>query len=85
MITTRRKTMTALGFARLLTRGIEANYTPETKPAEIQRLVEYLQDLAVSRSTDAELPGYGSVDRKQAEQDAEWLDAIACYLEDPQP
>ena len=85
MITTRHNTMTARGFARLLARGIEASYTPEAKPAEIQRLVEYLQDMAVSRSIYADLPGYGSVDRKQAEQDAEWLDAIACHLEDPQP
>ena len=39
MITTRHNTLTACGFARLLARGICASYTPETKDAEIGRLV----------------------------------------------
>ena len=85
MITTRHNTMTACGFARLLARGIEASYTPETKDAEIRRLVDYLQDLAVSRSIYTELPGTASAECKRAEQDAQWLDAIACHLEQTQP
>jgi hypothetical protein len=84
MITTKHNTMTPCGFARLLARGIEASYPPEKKTAEIERLVEYLQDLAVSRSMHAELPGYGTAQHKRAAQDAEWLDAIASHLEETQ-
>jgi hypothetical protein len=85
MTSTRTETMTAYGFARLLARGIEASYTPEAKPAEVQRLVEYLEDLAISRSIYADLPGGGAAERKRAERDARWLDAIACHLEENQP
>jgi hypothetical protein len=33
-------TLTATGFARVLARGIKANFNPESQRAEIDRLVE---------------------------------------------
>jgi hypothetical protein len=74
------KTLTATGFARVLARGIKANFNPENQRAEIDRLVEYLQDLAMSRGMHAELMD-STRERQQAENDADLLDAIACRLE----
>ncbi len=72
--------LTTTGIARVLARGIRANYAPENQQAEIERLVEYLQDLAMSRGMHAELID-GTRERQQAENDADLLDAIACELE----
>ncbi len=74
------KTLTATGFARVLARGIKANFNPESQQAEIERLVEYLQDLAMSRGMHAdEIPAWG--ERQRASNDADILDAIASELE----
>ena len=48
-----KKNLTPTGFARILARGIRANFGPENQTAEIERLAELLWDLAMSRSTDA--------------------------------
>jgi selenocysteine lyase/cysteine desulfurase len=48
-------TLTATGIARVLARGIKANFAPDNQRAEIDRLVEYLQDLAMSRGMHAEM------------------------------
>jgi hypothetical protein len=72
----RPRVLTPTGIARLLTRGIEDTYTPEYQQAEIGRLVEYLQELAVSRARRAEL-----ANDPRSEGDADFLDAIACELE----
>ena len=72
--------LTTTGIARVLARGIRANYAPENQQAEIERLVEYLQDLAMSRGMHAELMD-STRERQQAENDADLLDAIACELE----
>ena len=73
-------TLTATGIARVLARGIKANYAPENQQAEIERLVEYLQDLAMSRGMHAELMD-STRERQRAENDADLLDAIACELD----
>ena len=74
------KTLTPTGIARVLARGIKDNFNPESQRAETQRLVEYLQDLAMSRGMRAEMAeAWG--DRQRAENDAELLDAIACELD----
>jgi hypothetical protein len=73
-------TLTATGIARVLARGIKANFAPENQRAEIDRLVEYLQDLAMSRGMHAEMAeAWG--DRQRAENDADILDRIATELE----
>jgi len=72
--------LTATGIARVLARGIKANYAPENQRAEVERLVEYLQDLAMSRGMDAELTK-ASGERSRAENDAVVLDGIATELE----
>ncbi len=76
---TRARTLTARGLARLIERGIRANFTPENQDAEIRRLAELFEELAMSRAMDAELPNPSSRQR-QASQDADWLGAIAGEL-----
>ena len=74
--------LTPRGVARILVRGLRANFAPEHQTAETYRLVDYLQDLAMSRATEAELPGCPPVAARQAERDADWLDAITNELEE---
>ena len=72
--------LTTTGVARVLARGIKANFNPESQRAETQRLVEYLQDLAMSRGIHAEMAqAWG--DRQRANNDADILDSIATELE----
>ncbi len=75
------RTLTVHGVAQVLFRGIRANFAPEHQAAEAERLVEYLQDLAMSRAADAELPGCSMADARQAERDADWLDKVASELD----
>ena len=74
------KSLTAAGFARLLRRGIRANFAPENQDDEIRRLAEAFIDMAMSRGSDAE---FSELDgqRRKAEEDADWLDAIAAELD----
>ena len=76
------KPLTPRGVARVLFRGLRANFAPEHQAAETNRLVDYLQDLAMSRATEAELPGCPPAAARQAEHDADWLDAMAGELEE---
>ena len=69
--------LTPYGFARLLFRGIQANFAPDHQKAERERMVEYLQDLAMSRAGEAEFPGATSASAARANQDASWLGQIA--------
>ena len=71
--------LTTTGVARVLARGIKANFNPESQRAETQRLVEYLQDLAMSRGMHAEM-AVARGERQQADNDADVLDAIASEL-----
>ena len=73
--------LTAHGFARVLARGIKANFTPTHQAAEIDRLVEYIEDLAMSRAMETELPGCPATVAAQAKRDADWLEALAGQLE----
>lgn len=74
------QTTTTTEVARILARGIKANFNPKNQQAEIERLVEYLQDLAMSRGMHAdEIPAWG--ERRRATRDADVLDAIAYELE----
>ena len=75
------KNLTVAGIARMLARGIRANYAPDNQQAEIERLVEYLQNLAMSRAMDADLTE-NQHDQRRAENDGNLLDAIACELEE---
>jgi hypothetical protein len=77
----RQNALTACGVARLLVRAIRANYAPPHQQAEMERLVEYLQDLAVSRANEAELPGQTTDATGRAQGDAAWLDTLATELE----
>jgi len=74
------KRLTTTGIARILARGIKANFIPKSQRAEIERLVEYLQDLAMSRAMEAELT-QGRGERQRAEDDADFLDDLAGELE----
>ncbi|NLS96669.1 MAG: hypothetical protein GXX96_31420 [Planctomycetaceae bacterium] len=79
-LATRRRTLTATGIARLIERGIRANFAPENQEAEIDRLAELFADMAMSRATDGELAELAG-ESKKASEDARWLDAIACELD----
>jgi len=74
------KRLTTTGIARILARGIKANFNPDKQQAEIGRMVEYLQDLAMSRAMDAELTQERG-ERQRAEGDADFLDDLASELE----
>ena len=74
------RTLTPIGLARLIERGIRANFSPGNRNAELQRLAELFADLAMSRAMDAE--GEPSLaERRRATSDAHWLDAIADELD----
>ena len=75
------KQLTTTGIARILARGIKANFNPDTQNAEIGRLVEYLQDLAMSRAMVAELTEVRD-EYRRAEDDADFLDDLASKLDD---
>jgi hypothetical protein len=77
MTIARNSTLTPHGIARVLIRGIRANFAPENQKPEIDRLIEYLDDLAMSRGTDGELPNSSPAASARAEHDAAWLEAIA--------
>jgi hypothetical protein len=72
--------LSTTGVARVLARGIKANFNPENQRVEIDRLVEYLQDLAMSRGMHAEM-ATARGERQRAETDADILDRIATELE----
>ena len=78
---TRQSALTACGVARLMVRAIRASYAPPYQQAEMERLAEYLQDLAVSRANEAELPGQTTDATGRAQGDAAWLDTLATELE----
>jgi hypothetical protein len=82
MNATKHRTLTPYGVAKLILRGIRANFAPDNQNAEVERFVEYLQDLAMSRGMHSELADVAASSAKQAREDAEWLDAIACELEE---
>ena len=83
MAATRNRALTAVGFARLIRRGIRANFAPENQDAEIARFAELFADMAMSRGMDSEL-AHLEGERRQAERDAFWLDAIADELDQQQ-
>lgn len=80
MNATRHRTLTASGIARMIERGIRANFAPENQEAEIGRLAELFADMAMSRATDAELAELTG-EATKASEDAHRLDAIACELD----
>ena len=65
----------------MLARGITANYAPENKQAEVERLAELFEDMAMSRNADAEFASCSEADKARAANDAEWLSDIATALE----
>jgi hypothetical protein len=80
----KKNALTPYGVARLLARGIRANFAPQNQRAEVQRLVEYLQDMGMSRADEAELPGTTVMAAARASSDAGWLEAIASQLQELQ-
>jgi len=81
MSATRHKVMTPTGVARVIERGIRACFASDHQNAEISRLAELLDELAISRGADAEHSGR-EIECRRAENDAHWLDAIAGSLHD---
>ena len=81
MPTARHRTLTARGIARIIQRGIRANFAPECQETELCRLAELFDDMAMSRAMDAE-HAVTAVEHRKAEDDANWLDAIANELND---
>jgi hypothetical protein len=80
-MTTKHNALTPVGVANLLVRGISANFAPDHQKVERERMVEYLQDLAMSRSQEAEFPDTTTTSAARAKQDASWLGQIAGALE----
>ena len=76
----RHRTLTATGIARMIERGIRANFAPETQDTELRRLAEFFTDMAMSRATDAEVSELAG-EAEKASEDARWLDAIGCELD----
>jgi hypothetical protein len=68
--------LTPVGVARILIRGIRANFAPDSQEAETEKMVELFHDMAMARDADGET----GPDRLAA-SDAIWLDAIAGELE----
>lgn len=77
-MTSKRNTLTPAGVARILARGIRANFAPEHWISETDQLADLLLDMAMSRSSEGEL-AKGQEELK-AKHDAAWLDAIAGEL-----
>ena len=73
------KPLTASAVAGTIRRGINANFAPENREAELSKLSELFSDLAMSRQGEAEL-ARGN-DRRQALTDARWLDFVARMLD----
>jgi hypothetical protein len=73
---------TPRGFAKLLARGIRANFAPENQKAEIDQLAEFFHDMAMSRDMDGGLPQCNPLEARLATSDAAWLEAIAGELEE---
>jgi hypothetical protein len=73
---------TPRGFAKLLARGIRANFAPENQKAEIDKLAELFHDMAMSRDMYGGLPQCNSLEARLAISDAAWLESIAGELEE---
>ena len=76
----RHRTLTATGVARLIQRGIQANFAPENQDTELRRFADLFADMAMSRATDAELSELAG-EAEKASEDAHWLDAVASELD----
>jgi hypothetical protein len=68
---------TPRGFARMLARGIRANFAPDCQEAEIVQWAELFHDMAMSRSGDAEIGRGNPIEIRMATSDAAWLEEIA--------
>ena len=71
------KALTPVGVARVLVRGIEANFSPENQEGELEKLVEYLESLCMAREDEID---YGD-DSTLAEQDSNFLFSVIRELE----
>lgn len=70
------------GFAKLIIRGIRANYAPENQKAELDKLAELFQDMAMSRDGEAQDNKCTQVEFRLATSDAAWLSEIGDELDD---
>lgn len=68
---------TTRGIARSIIRGVKANFAPENQEAELEKIVELFQDLAMSLEMTADLPNGSDVHRK----DADVLGNVASWIE----
>ena len=75
-----RRQLNATGFARMLARGIRANFAPECQDAKIEEFAELFRDMAMSCEMDAEC-SHSTNDSQRAHHDAIWLDHIADELD----
>jgi hypothetical protein len=70
------------GFARLIIRGVHANFAPENQKAELDRLAEIFQDMAMSRDGDAQTGKCNTIEFRLATSDAAWLSEIGDELDE---
>jgi hypothetical protein len=71
--------LTTTGIARILARGIKSHFNPERQQAEIERLVNLLQDLAMSRALES-ADIHTRNEHRRAESDAAILERLASEL-----
>ena len=72
--------LTTTHIARILARGIKANFAPPNQDDETRRLVGLLQDLAMARDGD-KFTAKTAVEGVEAANDSDWLDDLARELE----
>jgi hypothetical protein len=75
------KPVTLKYVARAIIRGIQSDFAPEGQEQEVDRLTGFLEDLSMSRATDANQSAY-IAECQTAERDVECLDSLASYIEE---
>lgn len=72
------KPLTPVGVARILQRGIKANFSPENQRFEVDKLVEYFEALIMSREDEIKC---GDCDLKTARADVEFMQDMVDELD----
>ena len=73
--------LTAVGVARLITRGITTAHDPATVVELLVALSEQFEDLAAVNEMAADDPDSADLDVRQIRYDADWLGAMAAEFE----
>lgn len=80
-----RPSPTLRGVARSIIRGVKANFAPENQQAELERLAELFQDMAMSCEMEADMAPCRHIGNPTARRDADILGGIALWIEDDTP